>query len=59
MFRPIHHLKSLHARLERELARERKARVPDATRITRMKKLKLAIKDRLTHSARPGRPTTA
>ena len=40
-------LKLIHARLERELSRERKRRVPDETRVGRLKKLKLALKDRL------------
>ncbi len=44
-------LKRLHIRLEDELARERKERLPDHDRITRIKKLKLAIKDRLHRTA--------
>jgi hypothetical protein len=40
-------LRSLHARLDSEIAAERARRAVDTMRIARMKKLKLAIKDRL------------
>ena len=45
-------LRALHTRLETEIAAERARRLPDATRITRLKKFKLAIKDQLS-GARP------
>jgi hypothetical protein len=40
-------LKRRHLKLEHELAAERARRRPDETRIARLKKLKLAVKDRL------------
>lgn len=40
-------LKRRHLKLEHELAAERARRLPDETRIARLKKLKLAVKDRL------------
>jgi hypothetical protein len=40
-------LKRRHLQLEHELAAERARRRPDETRIVRLKKLKLAVKDRL------------
>lgn len=45
-------LKQRHQRLERELAAERARRAPDGTRIVQLKKLKLAVKDRLLLLAR-------
>jgi len=48
----IHRLKLVHARLESEIRRELKTRWPDRERVTRLKKLKLAIKDRLHGTAR-------
>ena len=36
-----------HSRLDAEIRREQKQRVPDALRLLRLKKLRLAIKDRL------------
>lgn len=48
----IHRLKLVHARIESEIGRELKARWPDRERVTRLKKLKLAIKDRLHGTAR-------
>lgn len=44
-------LKRLHVRLDEELLQERRQRRPDHDRITRIKKLKLAIKDRLHRTA--------
>lgn len=44
-------LKRLHIRLDEELLQERRQRRPDHDRITRIKKLKLAIKDRLYRTA--------
>ena len=37
----------IHRRLDEEIRRELKRRVPDTIRLLRLKKLKLAIKDRL------------
>lgn len=52
----IYRLKLVHSRLEAEIRRELKTRWPDSHRVSRLKKLKLAIKDRLhgtsTHSLR-------
>ena len=47
----IYRLKLVHLRLETEIRRELKARWPDRNRVTRLKKLKLAIKDRLHGTA--------
>jgi hypothetical protein len=43
----IHRLKLVHMRLETEIRRELNLRCPDNARVTRLKKLKLVIKDRL------------
>jgi uncharacterized protein len=48
----LYRLQLVHARLEAEIRRELKARWPDPNRVTRLKKLKLAIKDRLHGTAR-------
>ncbi|MFM9977793.1 MAG: YdcH family protein [Sphingomonadaceae bacterium] len=48
----IHRLSLVHTRLESEIRRELKTRWPDRDRVTRLKKLKLAIKDRLYGTAR-------
>ena len=48
----IYRLKLVHTRLETEIRRELKARWPNRDRVTRLKKLKLAIKDRLHGTAR-------
>lgn len=37
----------LHSRLDEEIRREAKRRFPDGLRLTRLKKFKLAVKDRL------------
>ena len=37
-----------HSKLEAEICREQKRRVPDPMRLLRLKKLKLAIKDRMS-----------
>jgi uncharacterized protein len=47
----IHRLRLVHARLDAEIRRELKLRWPDRDRVTRLKKLKLAIKDRLYQTA--------
>lgn len=49
----IDRMKRIHARLDSDIRRELNARFPDTGRITRLKKLKLAIKDQL-HRAAPG-----
>ena len=43
----IYRLKLMHARLDTEIRRETQARFLDVDRVQRLKKLKLAIKDRL------------
>ena len=43
----IERLKLRHARLEHELAIEQARRTPDEERVNRLKKLKLAVKDRI------------
>jgi uncharacterized protein len=43
----IFRLSQVHARLDKEIRREMSHRWPDRLRITRLKKLRLAIKDRL------------
>ena len=43
----IETLKRRHGQLEEALAAERARRAPDSARIVRLKKLKLAVKDRL------------
>jgi uncharacterized protein len=48
----LYRLQLVHSRLEAEIRRELKARWPDRNRVTRLKKLKLAIKDRLHGTAR-------
>jgi len=37
-----------HSKLDAEISREQKRRVPDSVRLLRLKKLKLAIKDRMS-----------
>ena len=36
-----------HSKLDAEISREQKRRIPDSWRLLRLKKLRLAIKDRL------------
>ena len=48
----IHRLKLVHGRLDAEIRRELKMRWPNRDRVTRLKKLRLAIKDRLHGTAR-------
>lgn len=43
----IEMLKRRHVRLEHDLAAEQARKLPDPVRMARMKKLKLALKDRL------------
>jgi len=51
---PFHRLLSVHARLDGEIRQETKRRVPDGTRLLRLKKLRLAIKDRMHRLLRFG-----
>ena len=43
----VYRLSLIHARLQEAIRRELKQRFPDSSRIARLKKLRLAIKDRL------------
>lgn len=43
----IYRLSTIHRRLDEEIRRELKHRAPDAIRLLRLKKLRLAVKDRL------------
>lgn len=45
----FYRLSVIHARLDTEIRRELKKRLPDSIRLLRLKKLKLAVKDRLHH----------
>ena len=47
MSKHIHYLQREHARLEAEIDREARQRVPDEVLIARLKKLKLAVKDQI------------
>lgn len=51
----LYRLSVIHQRLDDEIRRELKRRLPDTTRLLRLKKLKLAVKDRLHFPARRGR----
>lgn len=44
---PYHRLDVLHRRLDLEIAEEQRRRSPDEVRLARLKKFKLAVKDRL------------
>ena len=48
----IYKLTVIHRRLDEEIRAELKRRVPDSLRLLRLKKLRLAVKDRL-HRYRP------
>jgi hypothetical protein len=52
----VRRLQVLHRRLEHEVEREQRRRLPDWLRIARLKKLKLAIKDRMARRARVASP---
>ena len=43
----IYRLTVVHHKLDGEIRREHKKRVPDSFRLLRLKKLKLAVKDRM------------
>lgn len=47
----IARMATVHRKLDDEISRERKRREPDVFRMQRLKKLKLAIKDRLYRRA--------
>jgi len=50
----IYKLTVIHRRLDEEIRAELKRRVPDSLRLLRLKKLRLAVKDRLhRHSLKP------
>jgi hypothetical protein len=48
----FHRLSVIHRRLDDEIRRELKRRMPDSVRLLRLKKLKLAVKDRLHFAPR-------
>jgi hypothetical protein len=50
----FHRLSVIHKKLDDEIRRELRRRIPDTIRLLRLKKLKLAVKDRL-HFAPQGR----
>jgi hypothetical protein len=54
----LYRLTVIHRRLDEEIRRELKRRFPDTTRLLRLKKLKLAVKDRLYRNL-PRRARTA
>jgi len=43
----LYHLSQLHKRLDDEIRTELRRRAPDSIRLLRLKKLRLAVKDRL------------
>ncbi len=55
----IFRLTVIHRRLEDEIKRELKKRFPDSFRLLRLKKLKLAVKDRLHAHMRGKRRVSA
>ncbi len=46
----------VHSKLERAIAEERKHRNPDHLRLSYLKRLKLAVKDRLSRTTRSHQP---
>ena len=58
--RPIQRLKSLHAKADLHLIRELKSRLPNGVEVVRLKKIKLALKDRIAalSAAKPHPQTT-
>lgn len=56
-YRPLDRLRAIHTRLEHELHAERTRPLPDSTRLARLKKFKLAVKDRI--AARGAQPAYA
>ena len=51
--RPTLRLRFLHNRLDRAIEHEQGRRAPDRFRIVKLKKLKLAIKDRIVRQGAP------
>jgi hypothetical protein len=51
----IYRLSVIHRKLDEEIRRELKRRVPDSIKLLRLKKLRLAVKDRLHHGFRDRR----
>lgn len=52
----LYRLSVVHSRLDREIRSELRRKVPDWMRLLRLKKLRLAIKDRLAgHMSKPRR----
>lgn len=50
----LYRLTVMHRKIDTEIDRERQRRSPDAFRLLRLKKLRLAVKDRITsHLMRP------
>ena len=58
--RSIQRLKSLHAKADLHLIRELKSRLPNGVEVVRLKKIKLALKDRIAavSAAKPHPQTT-
>lgn len=48
----IYRLSVVHRKLDDEIRRELRLRFPDSIRLLRLKKLRLAVKDRLHHGFR-------
>lgn len=48
----IYRLSVVHRRLDEEIRREIKRRLPDSIRLLRLKKLRLAVKDRIASGMR-------
>lgn len=55
----IYRLSVVHRRLDEEIRREIRTRFPDFIRLLRLKKLRLAVKDRMTQCMRPAQRTSA
>ena len=52
MSHSTYRLTNIHRNLDDAIAREMKSRLPDSLRLLRLKKLKLAVKDRLSQLMR-------
>lgn len=55
----LNYLQREHARLDDEISELRRHRVPDQVRIARLKKLKLAVKDQMSHLQSEGGASVA
>lgn len=44
----VFRMMQIHQKLDDQIAREKRSRMPDVFRLQKLKKLKLAVKDRLT-----------